>query len=229
MSIISISGKKGSGKDTAAARLIENHGFTRFAFADILKDMLTSVFKIERKYFDDHELKDKQFDRITVDFSDIDKIRMWLEERGVEIDYVMRTNMENVGHGRTLDTPREMMQFIGTDVCRDNISNDLWIDLTIKNMLSSGKRLIVVTDARYANERRALKKLGGILLLIKRSTTDGKDTDKEWQYDDHKTENDLGFEDDYDVVIENNSSVGQLQADIGMWWTLKKGIITRNK
>lgn len=37
--LIGLSGKKRSGKDTFAAELVENHGFTRVAFADPLRDV----------------------------------------------------------------------------------------------------------------------------------------------------------------------------------------------
>lgn len=38
--LIGLSGKRQAGKDTVAAALVANHGFTRVAFADALKDML---------------------------------------------------------------------------------------------------------------------------------------------------------------------------------------------
>ncbi len=42
--IIGISGKAGAGKDTAAARLIAEHGFVRIAFADALKAGAQAMF-----------------------------------------------------------------------------------------------------------------------------------------------------------------------------------------
>lgn len=41
--LIGLSGFAGSGKDTLAQMLVEDHGFKRFAFADALKSMLYSV------------------------------------------------------------------------------------------------------------------------------------------------------------------------------------------
>ena len=41
--LIGIYGAAGSGKDAAAARLVSHHGFTRFAFADPLKDLARAI------------------------------------------------------------------------------------------------------------------------------------------------------------------------------------------
>lgn len=41
--LIGLMGKKRSGKDTFAQRLVEQHGFTRLAFADALKDVLLDL------------------------------------------------------------------------------------------------------------------------------------------------------------------------------------------
>lgn len=44
--LIGMTGLKGSGKDTAAAHLVAVHGFTRVAFADLLKESLAAFFGI---------------------------------------------------------------------------------------------------------------------------------------------------------------------------------------
>lgn len=44
--IIGFAGKAGAGKDTAAAYLVERHGFQRMAFADVLKEAVSCLFGI---------------------------------------------------------------------------------------------------------------------------------------------------------------------------------------
>lgn len=41
--LIGISGRMGSGKDTVGAYLVEHHGFTRYAFADQLKQLARKI------------------------------------------------------------------------------------------------------------------------------------------------------------------------------------------
>ncbi len=55
--IILISGKAGSGKDTVGKILVNNHYYTRYAYADALKDYVSETFKLDRKLFDTQEGK----------------------------------------------------------------------------------------------------------------------------------------------------------------------------
>lgn len=56
--VVGICGTKFHGKDTAANALIETFGFRRMAFADGLKDVLAKALCVERRFFDDPELKE---------------------------------------------------------------------------------------------------------------------------------------------------------------------------
>lgn len=58
--IIMLSGKAGSGKDYTANWLVQNKGFTRFAFADHLKDLVSYRYNIKRSMFDTQEGKKLQ-------------------------------------------------------------------------------------------------------------------------------------------------------------------------
>jgi len=59
--ILALTGAAGSGKDTAAERLVGQHGFQRFAFADHMKDVLAVLFAplgIEKDVFFDRFKKE---------------------------------------------------------------------------------------------------------------------------------------------------------------------------
>lgn len=53
--LLGLLGKKRSGKDTFAARLVEHHGYTRFAFADALRDAALELDPIITTYFGNAE------------------------------------------------------------------------------------------------------------------------------------------------------------------------------
>lgn len=55
--LVLLSGKKRSGKDTAAACLTDQFGFRRFAFADPLKDAAADMLAVPRSHFE-NEYKD---------------------------------------------------------------------------------------------------------------------------------------------------------------------------
>ena len=59
LQVVAISGWKQSGKDTAADYLINEHGFRRFAFADVLKKMTAEQYDIPLNYCYDNDLKEK--------------------------------------------------------------------------------------------------------------------------------------------------------------------------
>jgi hypothetical protein len=57
--LLGLHGAAGSGKDAVARLLGQEYGFARFAFADFLKDALSSFFGIPRQNFDDPALKEQ--------------------------------------------------------------------------------------------------------------------------------------------------------------------------
>lgn len=60
--IIMISGYQGSGKDTIGRNLTTYYGFTRLAFADMLKDEVADQYKINRALMDTLEGKAEPYD-----------------------------------------------------------------------------------------------------------------------------------------------------------------------
>ena len=70
-------------------------------------------------------------------------------------------------------TPRKVMQLIGTDIMRAHFDNDIWIKSLKKKiigLLSKGAN-IIITDCRFSNEARAIKNLGGKVLLVDRKSS----------------------------------------------------------
>jgi hypothetical protein len=211
--IIALSGKKKSGKDTIANFLVKDQGFTKLSFATPLKDLLIKVFRIDPDSLYNEDKKDKELDYyITIDYSHLDDIREIIsEEWGVKITYEMRENIEEF-FGKEIKTPRQLMQVVGTDIIRNEIDDEIFINLLIEKTKTI-QTPIVIADVRLENERNKLLELGAILGLVKR---DFNRIDE----DEHISENDLGDEDEYDLVIENNIDITQLRSEINMWYTL---------
>lgn len=57
--LIGITGRAGSGKDTAAGYLQHRYGFTPMAFADPLKQAAATLFNLPEHFFHDRELKEQ--------------------------------------------------------------------------------------------------------------------------------------------------------------------------
>lgn len=140
--IIGITGFIGSGKDTAANYLVAKHGFVRDSFAGTLKDAVAQVFGWDRELLEG----------LTPE------AREWREQ--VDPWWSKRLDMPRL-------TPRYMLQLWGTEVCRRGFHNDIWI-ASLENRLRKTTENIVISDVRFPNEIKAIRKAGGIVVWVKR-------------------------------------------------------------
>lgn len=140
--IIGICGFIGSGKDTIADYLVNFHEFRRESFAGTLKDAVAAVFGWDRTLL---EGRTKQ-------------AREWREQ--VDPWWAERLDMPNL-------TPRWVLQYWGTEVCRKAFHDDIWI-ASLENKLRLAKDNIVISDCRFPNEIKSIKEAGGIVIRVKR-------------------------------------------------------------
>lgn len=140
--IIGITGFIGSGKDTIADYLQNFHEFRRESFADSLKDAVSVVFGWDRTLL---EGRTKE-------------AREWREQ--IDPWWAERLDMPTL-------TPRWILQYWGTEVCRKGFHNDIWI-ASLENKLRTSKDNIVISDCRFPNEIAAIKNAGGKLIWVQR-------------------------------------------------------------
>jgi hypothetical protein len=140
--IIGFCGFIGSGKDTAADYLVNFHEFRRDSFANTLKDAVAAVFGWDRVLL---EGKTKE-------------AREWREQ--VDTWWAERLNMPHL-------TPRWVLQWWGTEVCRSAFHDDIWI-ASLENKLRKTADDIVISDVRFPNEIKAIRNAGGRIFWIQR-------------------------------------------------------------
>jgi len=201
--IIGICGFIGSGKDTAANYLVGWHGFRRDSFAGALKDAVAAVFGWDRELLEG----------LTTE------ARVWREQ--VDPWWAERLNMPHL-------TPRWVLQYWGTEVCRTGFHDDIWI-AALENRLRTRAGHTVISDVRFPNEVASIRNAGGSIIWIRRGA------DPEWcdtliQMREHDIP--LGIRTDYmrqfdvhasewawvgtrfDAVVDNNGSVDELYASL---------------
>ena len=142
MSIIGITGFIGSGKDTVADYLINFHAFRRDSFAATLKDAISVIFGWDRVLLEGRTAESREW-RETVD-------TWW-------------ANKLNIPHL----TPRWILQYWGTEVCRSGFHNDIWI-ASLENKVRKTQDNLVITDVRFPNEIKAIHSAGGKIIRTKR-------------------------------------------------------------
>jgi hypothetical protein len=140
--IIGFVGFIGSGKDTAADYLVNFHEFRRDSFANTLKDAVANVFGWDRTLLEGRTKEAREW-REQVD-------TWWAERLG--IPYL---------------TPRWILQYWGTEVCRQGFHDDIWIASLENKMRKTGDN-IVISDVRFPNEIKAIHNAGGIVVRVKR-------------------------------------------------------------
>lgn len=191
--IIGISGKARVGKDTTADFLIKafrekfNKEFIKIAYADGLKEKVMYDFDLtwDQLYGDLKEVPDKRYPKKVNESSNYEDGKVWKEE-----DLYW--------------TPREILQFIGTD-CYRAVDDYFWVKKLFKTIDENGYKNVIVSDCRFKSEIDPIKERGGHHVKVIRDY-DGVVHNKT-----HQSETEL--EEDYkvDVKINNNSTLDFLE------------------
>lgn len=174
--VIALSGWAGSGKDTAAS-FLQNKGYTRVAFADILKEYVAYTYGISLESMHSRELKDAPLLGYPLELQDIDTLPS-------EIQYYLHDYLKG-GYW----TPRALCILEGT--VKRAVTRKYWTDRVIKEILTNADKEYVVTDLRYRSEATQLKeRLGERLKVVRvvrwdsQPSSDPSETDlDQWHFD----------------------------------------------
>ncbi len=194
--IIGICGFIGSGKDTVADYLVNFHEFRRESFASTLKDAVSAVFGWDRTLL---EGRTKE-------------AREWREQ--VDPWWAKRLDMPTL-------TPRWVLQYWGTEVCRKTFHDDIWI-ASLENKLRTSKDSVVISDCRFPNEIQSIRDAGGKIIWVQRGELPSwydlaieANKGHNWAVQDLKMQKIHASETawvgtQFDAVIDNNGTIDEL-------------------
>ncbi|QPB12448.1 hypothetical protein [Providencia phage PSTCR6] len=203
MILIGLTGRKRSGKDTAAEVILDQDKGEKIAFADLLKRTLAENW--DPKYGVDLEYDDfdgKGYDR--------EKVLPITNQQVIEYMYNCVKQLEK-HHGLTgwynfqsinINEPtiRKLLQTLGTDIVV-TIDKSFWVkavvDRLVKSIIEGDKNVFVVTDLRQKHEIDVIRGLGGKIIHLQRPNTSS---------DPHITEQPLPILSG-DYVIRNDSTL----------------------
>jgi hypothetical protein len=137
--LIGIVGLIGSGKDTVAQHLVDNHGYQKDSFAMSLKDAVASMFNWDRSMLE----------------GDTESSRHWREQPD---------KFWSEKFGKPV-TPRWVMQYFGTEVMRGHMYDAIWVDSCIGRYKGQNT---VISDTRFPNEVKAIRAHGGKIIRVMR-------------------------------------------------------------
>jgi hypothetical protein len=194
--IIGVCGFIGSGKDTLADYLVNFHEFRRESFASTLKDAVAAVFGWDRTML---EGRTKE-------------AREWREQ--VDPWWAERLSMPTL-------TPRWVLQYWGTEVCRKAFHDDIWI-ASLENKIRNSKDDVVISDCRFPNEIQAIKDAGGQIIWVQRGDLPewydvalASNQGHNWAFQELKMRKIHASETawvgtEFDSIIDNNGTIDEL-------------------
>lgn len=207
--VLGFIGKKSSGKNTAFDLLKgRNIPLQEFSFAGKLKKVCSHVFNIPLEYFLNERLKEQELD------IDVNVNQAILAELALSYGIPFSEIKYKLGVGHTdkfvinkapLKTPRQILQFVGTNVLR-KYDPLIHIKALLDTLPANG--IIGVTDIRFPNEFTFLLNTYGkdfIPIYIERPT-ESKDT--------HSSETSFETLKEYSLVIHNNGTIRQLEEEL---------------
>ncbi len=206
--LIGIAGTANSGKDTVASMInyIHHYGVTKASysnwlaskilyddnfkhriihFADALKDCLSIMYNIPREYFDDRKKKDEEYyllnERRFVDKNSFkDKYyEITFESLGdYSLNEIIYDDITNIGIKL-----RTLMQYFGTNICRNLLDMDIWVKSTIYKAVSIAEKegICIIPDVRFENEARRIigNSLYGGVIKVNRDGCDKSEHESE--------------------------------------------------
>lgn len=181
--IIAMCGLKSAGKDTSADMLIYMLNTPKFmhkyswykifgaikgkwrktSFARPLKQVLSLMINEPIEKFEDRAFKEYRY----INLSTFEQ-KWYIEFLPGQVmsDNQFSKLLKNGQYDTIMSSwisIRQLMQYVGTNVCRQYISNDVWINATLQNTNN-----IVIADLRFKRECEIIKKHDGVLIYVSR-------------------------------------------------------------
>ena len=164
---ISLSGKKQTGKDTAAGMAVQmlqtaNKKVGVTAFTEVLKDIAINVLGVSRDL-----VYGSNADKDTLTHILWDNMPEYIGAKYVESQEGIQRGPARIRTGPM--TIRELLQVMGTDIFREMFESDVWANSPFRRDWSDYD-VVFITDCRFPNEKKATEKRDGIVVRITRDT-----------------------------------------------------------
>lgn len=174
--LIGLHGYPGAGKD-AVAHILFPYGYSRVAFADKLRESMLALNPV-----------------VLIEGGRGHRLRAVVEGMGWDTAK------------RRIPEVRELLQRFGTEVGRELLGTDVWVDLALRDV--SPQSDVVLTDVRFPNEFAAIRARGGFVAEVRRPG--------------HGAVNDHASETRHqcDYLLDNDSDLRGLRQKVEhmLWW-----------
>lgn len=104
-------------------------------------------------------------------------------------------------------SPRQILQWLGCEVLRDQFDKDIFLKNMIHRIKASSANIIFVTDVRYDNEAELIHNMGGKIIKIERPDL------KQIEFFNHSSESGISSN-LIDIIINNDSTIESLHKKV---------------
>lgn len=126
-----------------------------------------------------------------------------------DIDREIRETLIHPVYGLTC---RQLLQFVGTDLFRNQLNKEIWVNIVKMHIQNHPDENIVVTDCRFINEIKMVEELGGQIWIINRESYSNVNQ--------HESEKKIKV--DNATIINNNGSLNDLYQKIDNFFHVVK-------
>lgn len=210
-------------------------GWQQKSFAAKLKQIVALLIGCTVEQLEDQEFKSSPLGKEWLRYSYADGFKRFKGETTMlsiecdkeTYDYQYQVNWQTAY--QTQYNPRMLMQIIGTDLLRDQLLNDVWVNGLFADYIGHCNSQFclgtkqcpnehitkdcnavypnwIVTDCRFPNEVQAIKERNGIVIRINRDNIDNSST--------HESETALDSYTNWDYVLSNNGTIQNLIEEV---------------
>lgn len=179
--VLGIHGPALSGKDTVADHLLSEYGWDeKLSFAKNLKEMCKAIFFLSDYDLYDQEGKKKMFST-PKEFTgrNLGSVLHWMSRTHASFPLIKGTK-ETVRSliGTKFNNPRDILQFVGTDICRELVPT-YHIDIIMLKVREKPDARFVISDVRFPNEGDLiLDNLSGLVIKLDRPGVNAENINK---------------------------------------------------
>ncbi len=182
--LLGLSGKKESGKNTAAKFIAKKYSknieVEEVSFAKKLKESAAACFGIPRN-----------------------EALEWCDQLKQTDNSVLASFPGDFPNA--LVSGREFLQNYGTEAHRDIFGADFWINAALPVDFAHNRKIVCVTDVRFENEAERIKDCGGYVIQILREDQSSQDS--------HASEQPLNMN-LIDLIIQNNGTLDDFKSNV---------------
>lgn len=110
-------------------------------------------------------------------------------------------------------TGRELMQVLGTDMCRRMFSQFIWVHATFRAIERDNVDFAVIPDLRFPSELHGVKSCGGLVVRLMRNISEGDEHPSETSLDDY----DWSFLKDNVLIVPREFGIEQTKEFVWNW------------